>query len=434
MKGQVEFWFYVSVGVGMALATSSFTVLSGLFQVGGGVLVMTAIALAGVFCLLLSLSIAELASMFPSAPGIRTYLKPALGSGASLALVYMYLLFTVLMAGVEGYMLGLVVSLVAPANPAPVALALLAAVTAINLGGYELPRGTQMAITAGAVIILVVAGGVGIRAGAPIAWTAAPLDWRVLPSAIGLAVFLYMGFEWITPVGVRPRSYERQIPRAVWTSVLMLMVVYLLFAWTAVRQVPVTALAAGPLPHVAVYERLFGQSGDLVALALAVAASTSTFNAGVMGGSRLLFMLAREGHVPRWVGAMSANGVPIGATLLLGGSAIAAAILVITFQLQLLLAIVGSAIMCVVYGAFSLAVLILRRTRPTARRPYSTPVPIWLQWAMVVILPLLGVGSLMSLPQLMTEAFACMAGSVVLAVLAARWSLRRTARVEVVPA
>ena len=36
----------------------------------------------------------------------------------------------------------------------------------------------------------------------------------LVPAAVGLTVFLFMGFEWVTPVGLRPDAYKRKIPWA----------------------------------------------------------------------------------------------------------------------------------------------------------------------------------------------------------------------------
>lgn len=437
MKGRLEFWFYVSVAVGMALATSSFTVLSGIFQVQTGVGAVIGIIIAGVLCLVLSLSIAELASMFPSAPGIRTYFKQAFGSSASLVLVYLYLTFTVLMAGVEGYMFALVVAAVTAANPILTVTTLLLSVTAINLAGLELPRGAQMAITLFAVALLVLVSIVGTNTSGHLTMPIETPLWGALPAATGLAVFLYMGFEWATPIGLRAKSYERLIPRALPVSVLILMAIYIMFTITAARWVPRSVLGASPISHVPVYQAVFGRIGTFMLLALVVGASGSTFNAGIMGGARLLFMLTNDGYLPKWVGSTSERGAPIGATLLLGGGATIATAAVIRFQLQLVLAVVGAAIMCFVYGAFALAVLVLRKKKTQLRRPYRTPIPLWAQRGLVVVLPLLGLGSLFSLPNLIGPIVLWTAGSICVSLILAGWSTRRAsgqARAAEIPA
>ena len=101
MKKAFELGFYVTFGAGIAFGISSFTILSELFKVASSFWLVISICLAGVVCMLLSSAIAELASMYPSAPGVRTYLKVALPPRTSLFLVYLYLIFMIMVAGID---------------------------------------------------------------------------------------------------------------------------------------------------------------------------------------------------------------------------------------------------------------------------------------------------------------------------------------------
>src|SRR6185295_11359576 len=133
-----ELFFYVTVSTGMALATSVFAMISGLFQVTTGLGALLGIALAGFFCLIIALSIGELAGMYPSAPAIRTYLKTAFGDRASLLLVYLYLISVVLIARLESFIFSEVLHAVFPAATALLTIVvLLGSVAAVNLAGLE---------------------------------------------------------------------------------------------------------------------------------------------------------------------------------------------------------------------------------------------------------------------------------------------------------
>src|SRR5690242_16729389 len=101
MKKYSEIIFYATFCAGLALGTSSFTLISALFKTSTGWIVVASVILAALFCILIASSIAELASMYPSAPGIRTYLKEAFSNRFSLFFVYLYLIFMVLVAGIE---------------------------------------------------------------------------------------------------------------------------------------------------------------------------------------------------------------------------------------------------------------------------------------------------------------------------------------------
>src|SRR5437762_7432132 len=111
MKKAFEIGFYVTFGAGIAFGISSFTILSELFKVASSLWVVVSISLAGLVCMLISTSIAELASMYPSSPGVRTYLKVALPARTSLFLFYLYLMLMLMVAGILSHFFSLVVRL-----------------------------------------------------------------------------------------------------------------------------------------------------------------------------------------------------------------------------------------------------------------------------------------------------------------------------------
>jgi len=145
MKKAFELGFYVTFGAGIAFGISSFTIISELFKVASTFWLVVSICLAGLFCMMISSSIAELASMYPSAPGVRTYLKVALPPRTSLFLVYLYLIFMIMVAGIESYLFAQVVRALFPQLPAlGLVLTLLACTVLVNLLGLELPRGVRV--------------------------------------------------------------------------------------------------------------------------------------------------------------------------------------------------------------------------------------------------------------------------------------------------
>src|SRR5262249_27144468 len=148
-------------------------------------------------CVGIAGSVAELASMYPSAPGVRTYLKAAFDNRISLMLVYLYLIFMILVAAVEAYMFGLVVRSTFPGTPPLAAgLSLIAFTVAVNLRGLELPKTMQIVTTVLLIVLVMVLGVMGIVRGGQLP---APNEgWEQaakVPAAIGMAVYLFIGFE-----------------------------------------------------------------------------------------------------------------------------------------------------------------------------------------------------------------------------------------------
>ena len=430
MKKGFELGFYVTFGAGIAFGISSFTIISELFKVASSFWLIVSIGLAGLFCMLISSSIAELASMYPSAPGVRTYLKVALPPRSSLFLVYLYLIFMIMVAGIESYLFAQVVRALFPQLPAlALVLALLVLTVIVNLLGLELPRGVQMFTTTTLILSVLILGGIGAGpAFAHLHWSPTVLANQPLSQvggALGSAVYLFIGFEWVTMMGFSAKSYEHRIPLSMPLAILTNIVAYCVFALGLATQVPLNKITATSIPQLPYFLQMFGPRGTVVALALSILAIVSCFNAGVMGGSRLVHALAREGNFPKSWGAISLRtGAPIGGVLVLGTLASIASILIVEFELQEVAAVVGSAIVCCVYAAFMWAILHLRKTQPNARRTFRSPLPVWLHWLLIVVMPAFGVLALFALPGKTMQVLSTAIGLIVVSAIGVQFSLR----------
>ena len=440
MRGRREFAFYLSVGVGMALSCSSFMMVAGLFEVTSLLWILAALVLGWVFCVALALSIGELAGMFPSAPAIVTYFKAAFGDRIALVFIYLYLAFIVLIAGVESYLFGRVAEAVVPGlPPLAVVVVLLVSVVAANLLGLELPRLIQMVLTAAAVAVILVIGVLGAVAdpgatGDALGAGDVAASLALVPAAIGLTVFLFMGFEWVTPVGLRPDAYARKIPWAMLAAVGVLFVAYAIFLVGIGATLPRSAFEDQLIPQVPFFTDVLGDSGRYLAGVLSLSAIVSTFNAGMMSASRLVFAVARQGHLPRWAASIRpTTGGPLGSVLLLGSLGLVSALVVGTLGLQLVAAVIGAALICAIYAGYMWSALRLRQRDPERARPFRSPVPTAVQRGVIGLLAIIGVASLFSLPDRIPETVAGVALATTVAVLLSGWSMRRTAQQPPVP-
>jgi ethanolamine permease len=303
--------------------------------------------------------------------------------------------------------------------------------------GLELPRWLQIVST---VLLLLGAFGLGLygtlNASPDMQWSfdfdaAGGLrQLSLLPTAIIMAVFLFTGYEWVTLLGFNPKSYERRIPLAMPAAIVTLFLAYAIFALGLSSQLPRETITATPVPQVPYFFKLLGNSGGYVAASLSMLAIFSTFNAGIMGGARLIYVLTREGNLPKWCAKMSLRtGAPIGGIIVLGALACISSLVVVNFQLELLAAVVGSAIVSIIYASFMLAVIVLRKKQPQARRTFRTPAASWLQWVMILLLPLMGLLSLFSQVNMKYQPALALSLFVIIASAMAQWSLLRTGRI-----
>lgn len=389
----------------MAMATACFMTVAGMFGASDGYYLLGGIALAAIMCILASASISEIASRFPAAPGITTYLKVAFGENLSLPMVFIYMTLVVSLAGVESYLFAAMVEEFLPgiASPYLLAIGMLVLVVLTNLSGLEMSRRLQTFTT------LALAIGTGVLSfslifSAPVAPPAAGPNQAELEGALpfitatAMAVFLFIGFEWVTPLGRSPDAYKRLIPLSMPIGITILGLMYGFFAFALWLHIPGEEIALTALPHFLAGHIFSMEYGRYFAAGLTLLTMMTSFNAGLMGGSRLLYALARQKSLPAMFTKMSDRMVPVNVVLLIGGVAIVAATLVIAFKAHLLAAVIGAALECFLYGILVLAAMRLRKARPDVTPAFRTPVPVPVQWALVVLMPLFGVAALTSIP------------------------------------
>src|SRR5579883_870682 len=118
-----------------------------------------------------------------------------------------------------------------------------------------------------------------------------------------IAVYMFIGWENSASLAEETNTPRRNVPRAIYASILLMGLSYLLFMYSTVVafNYNVNALnSAQPVPFIAAAQ---GISGLLAALAY-IAGFTSTLGAMIAGSNsqaRLIFNAAREGLLPSWI-------------------------------------------------------------------------------------------------------------------------------------
>ena len=124
-----------------------------------------------------------------------------------------------------------------------------------------------------------------------------------LAAGFPLAVYLFIGWENSAALAEETGNPRRNVPRAVFLSIALMVVSYLLFAYATVTgfgyngaklsaaTIPFITLAGGITATFAAFAYLAGMTSTLGVL---IAAANSQ--------SRLIFNAGREGLLPRWIG------------------------------------------------------------------------------------------------------------------------------------
>jgi amino acid transporter len=124
-----------------------------------------------------------------------------------------------------------------------------------------------------------------------------------LAAAFPLGVYLFIGWENSAALAEETNNPRRNVPRAVFMSILLMAATYLLVAYATVSGFGYngTALAAAAIPFISVAHDVAGW----LAFIAYVAGLTSTLGvliAAVNSQCRLIFNAGREGLLPRWIG------------------------------------------------------------------------------------------------------------------------------------
>lgn len=297
----------VVVGLGAMIGAGVFAAFGPAAAIAGSAL-LPALALAGCVAYANATSSGRLAARYPQAGGAYVYGRERLGAfwghlagwsfvvGKTASCAAMALTFAAYLA---------------PGAQRPVAVAAVAAVTAVNLRGVAKTAFVSrviLALVLAALALVVVAAVVGGTAQlerlGPAEAVGGPLE--VLRAA-GLLFFAFAGYARIATLGEEVRDPERTIPRAIPLALAVAFLVYLAVGAAALAAVGARGLATSGAPLVAVVD-----AGRLAAAAPLVRAGAVAAALGVLlsltaGASRTAFAMAANGDLPRGLAAVSAR-------------------------------------------------------------------------------------------------------------------------------
>jgi len=317
LKRALKFSRLVAVTMGTPLASSVFPSLM-LLDLAAGSLIneVVAVLMATALVIIAALAYGELVSIYPTAAGNRVFLKKPLGDVIALALSLMWIFILLGAAGVEGYVVGYVlhylISLyvggIALTILSPLALSLIVMtlILAINILGAEISGNFQMGITyfiAASLIVISIISIFIFRNTTPQAITNIG-NFNLIDalSAAAIGVYFFLGFGRVTTLGEEAVDYKRGLPLSIPIGVSILGIVFIFTTTAIFMRVPITSLISMLIPQVLLGKYLLGSEGAIFMIIVSVLMSFSTFNAGVLGTSRLMYALGREGALPRFLG------------------------------------------------------------------------------------------------------------------------------------
>lgn len=389
----------IALGVGAIVGTGIYTLI-GVGAERAGPAVILAFAVAGAVCACAALAYAELATLIPAAGSAYTFSYVAMGEtiawivGWSLILEYSLACSTVAV-GWSGYLVGWMQSagvhlphmlLVGPHGGGIVNLpAVLVALAVMGL----LVAGTRESATLNIILVIIklVALSVFVTMALPafnagnlepfmpygFASTAIEGKTHGVMAAAAIVFFAFYGFDAVATSAEEAKNPGRDLTIGILGSMVLCTAIYMAVAIAAVGALPFQQLGDSSEPLALVLRQL-GQpvAAYMIALA-AVIALPSVILVMMYGQSRVFFVMARDGLLPRSLARISPRtGAPTRITLLTG---LSIAFVAGIFRLDEIaeLANAGTLIAFISVGA---CLMILRRRSPELPRLFRCPQPL----------------------------------------------------------
>lgn len=303
--GQVGLAAAASIGIGGMVGAGIFSILGVVAHAAGNAMWL-AFAMGGLVAMLSTYSYAKLGATFPSAGGAVHFLVKGFGDGIlsgglNLFMWAGYIISLALYASAFGsYAATFVTDRPSPVLLKSLALGSVLALTIVNALGAKWLARSETFIVAVKLAILVLFAGSGL-------WFVkadylSPTHWPPASSVLfgaGVLFIGYEGFGLVTNAAGDMRDPRRMLPRALYLSVLLVIVIYLSVAVTVsgnltnaeIERARDYALAEAARPFL-------GELGFRLVAIAALFSTASAINATLFGSANVCYMIARDGELP----------------------------------------------------------------------------------------------------------------------------------------
>jgi basic amino acid/polyamine antiporter, APA family len=359
-------------GVGVILGAGIYTVIGEAAGFGGNMLWLSFL-FASLTALMTAFSYAELSSTFPKAGGEYVYAKNAIGKKVAVILgIAITLNGTVsgaaISIGFAGYLGKLLEISGWMASAGIVALIYL-----VNIGGIRKSSLTNIIFT------IIEVGGLLF-----VIYTAAPTfgqaDYFELPEggiphllvAAALCFYAYIGFEDVVKLSEETRSPEKNIPRALFISCAIVVVIYTAIALLAVSAISPDQLGQTKSPLADIVSSRFGIAAVTAISIIALFSTSNSILSNMTGSSRVVLEMAGESNsrVARFFAYVwPKTKAPLGGLTLI---AIVMALLSLIGDIKVV-ALIANFFIHITFIIVNVCVIVLRIKDKELKRPFRVP-------------------------------------------------------------
>jgi APA family basic amino acid/polyamine antiporter len=414
LKRSLSAWDLMILGVAVAVGAGIFSVGARAAGSFAGPAVTLAFVLAALTCALAVMCYAEFASSIPVAGSAYTYTYATFGE--LLAWIIGWDLILELLTGAAviakywGIYLGTVfelldVHIATTLNLFGLAvdwgpILIVAVFTALLIQGTKMSARVNNVFTlvkVGIVLFVIVVGFTYLNpanfspfvppsapttGGAADVWSQSLVSWATgaAPAKYGVAgvlsgaalvFFAFIGFDVVATSAEEVKDPQRTLPLGIFGGLALVTILYLLVSLALTGMVPYTVLAAAENPSLATAFIAVGAGWAAQVISVGILVGlTTVIMVLLMGLSRVLLAMSRDGLLPRWLSVTSATRkTPVRLQLICG---VTVALLAGLTRVEILEEMINIGTLSA-FVLVSIGVVILRRSRPDLPRAYRVP-------------------------------------------------------------
>ena len=391
-----------------AIAVSVGGMLSGIFVLPGlavgitGSSVWLAFLVASLCILPAVLSKSELATAMPKSGGTYVYIErafgPLFGTIAGIGLWLSLLLKSAFsLVGLSAYLYVLIEVDVSLTKG--IALLALLFILLLNVFGVKKVEKTQLIIVSISVLSLI-----GIIVFGTSSFDSKLLEPVFVDGSSGFitgVAFLYISYAGVTKIAAvagEIKNPEKNLPRTMIFSLLLITSIYVFVALVLVGNVEASVLSTDIKPIHTLFQSIGGNTLGYVAGAVGVITLLSMANSGVLASSRFPFAMGKDKLMPGFLGSVNSKFMTPVSAIITTSMLIALAIL---FLDVVKIAKLASAFKVLMFIFNELSVIVLRETNaqwynPSFRSPLYPYVQLFGIFSGIVLLAYLGIMPLIS--------------------------------------
>jgi len=194
---------------------------------------------------------------------------------------------------------------------------------------------------------------------------------RGVMAAAAIIFFAFYGFDAISTAAEEAKNPGRDLAIGIVGSMVVCVAIYMIVAVAAVGALSYTRFADSPEP-LALILREIGQPGVAKFLALSAIVALPTVILGFLfGQSRIFFVMARDGMLPKSLAKVSRRGSPVRITIF---TACVVSVFAAFLPIDEIAALANAGTLTA-FAAVGLCLLVMRRRAPDMVRPFRTPLP-----------------------------------------------------------